>query len=154
MLLYTASPKGETEEHTKDCLNRDTAWTAILYTQYSSVTRCSDNRMTEKYHGLLRGELAVKNHCFCCSVQTFLKGLSPVQARTSRQQRSPSPRREEGDPERQQLWSGRGKAPLPTKHPTRTGPSRFWTTPMWSNTRLNQTPMKCIEARLWRFEAF
>uniref|UniRef100_A0AAQ4PMH9 Complement component 6, duplicate 2 n=1 Tax=Gasterosteus aculeatus aculeatus TaxID=481459 RepID=A0AAQ4PMH9_GASAC len=55
-LLYQYSREeltssGETEEHTKDCLNRDTAWTAILYTQYSSVTRCSDNRMTEKYHG-------------------------------------------------------------------------------------------------------
>uniref|UniRef100_A0AAQ4NRF8 Complement component 6, duplicate 2 n=1 Tax=Gasterosteus aculeatus aculeatus TaxID=481459 RepID=A0AAQ4NRF8_GASAC len=47
-LLYQYSRE---ELTSSDCLNRDTAWTAILYTQYSSVTRCSDNRMTEKYHG-------------------------------------------------------------------------------------------------------
>ncbi|KAK9532802.1 hypothetical protein VZT92_010169 [Zoarces viviparus] len=45
------SSSGETEEHIVDCLRRDIAWTVILYTQYSSVTRCSDNRMTEKYQG-------------------------------------------------------------------------------------------------------
>ncbi|XP_031711545.1 complement component C6 [Anarrhichthys ocellatus] len=45
------SSSGETEEHIKDCLGREIAWTVILYTQYSSVTRCTDNRMTEKYQG-------------------------------------------------------------------------------------------------------
>ncbi|XP_068588511.1 complement component C6 [Cebidichthys violaceus] len=42
---------GETEEHVKDCLGRETFWTAIVYTQYSSVTRCSDDKMTTKYQG-------------------------------------------------------------------------------------------------------
>ncbi|KAM6901408.1 complement component C6 isoform 1-T2 [Lycodopsis pacificus] len=45
------SSSGETEEHAIDCLGRESAWTVILYTQYSSVTRCSNNRMTEKYQG-------------------------------------------------------------------------------------------------------
>ncbi|XP_044030054.1 complement component C6 isoform X1 [Siniperca chuatsi] len=55
-LLYQFSREeltssGETEEHIKGCLGRDTTWTIILYTEHSSVTRCSDNRMTEKYQG-------------------------------------------------------------------------------------------------------
>ncbi|XP_075935885.1 complement component C6 [Anarhichas minor] len=45
------SSSGETEEHITNCLGREIAWTVILYTQYSSVTRCTDNRMTEKYQG-------------------------------------------------------------------------------------------------------
>ncbi|XP_012732976.2 complement component C6 [Fundulus heteroclitus] len=55
-LLYQYSREelkssGETEEHIKGCLRRDTGWTVILYTEYSSVSRCTNNRMTEKYHG-------------------------------------------------------------------------------------------------------
>lgn len=55
-LLYQYSREeltssGETEEHTKGCLSRDTTWTIILYTEHSSVTRCSDNKMTQKYQG-------------------------------------------------------------------------------------------------------
>ncbi|XP_071321962.1 complement component C6 isoform X1 [Trachinotus anak] len=42
---------GETEEHVKGCLHDETFWTVILYTEYSSVTRCTDNRMTQKYRG-------------------------------------------------------------------------------------------------------
>ncbi|XP_041815933.1 complement component C6 [Chelmon rostratus] len=42
---------GQTEEHIKGCLARETTWTIILYTEHSSVTRCSDNRMTQKYQG-------------------------------------------------------------------------------------------------------
>ncbi|KAK5900513.1 hypothetical protein CgunFtcFv8_025470 [Champsocephalus gunnari] len=42
---------GETEEHIKSCLGRESRWSTILYTQHSSVTRCSDDRMTEKYQG-------------------------------------------------------------------------------------------------------
>ncbi|XP_041826207.1 complement component C6 isoform X1 [Melanotaenia boesemani] len=42
---------GESEEHFEGCLGSETAFTVILYTQYSSVTRCKNNRMTEKYEG-------------------------------------------------------------------------------------------------------
>lgn len=42
---------GTTEEHIRGCLAQETTWTVILYTQHSSVLRCSDNRMTEKYQG-------------------------------------------------------------------------------------------------------
>nr|AXB74598.1 complement component 6 [Planiliza haematocheilus] len=42
---------GVTEEHFKGCLSRDTTWTVILYTEHRSVTRCHDDRMTEKYEG-------------------------------------------------------------------------------------------------------
>ncbi|KAM7369336.1 hypothetical protein PAMP_013611 [Pampus punctatissimus] len=55
-LLYQYSREeltssGETVEHVKGCLAKETAWTIILYTQYSSVTRCNDNKMTQKYQG-------------------------------------------------------------------------------------------------------
>ncbi|XP_020491685.2 complement component C6 isoform X2 [Labrus bergylta] len=55
-LLYQYSREelkssGETEENIKSCLGKEVAWTVILYTQYSSVTRCTDNRMTQKYQG-------------------------------------------------------------------------------------------------------
>nr|XP_019968299.1 PREDICTED: complement component C6 [Paralichthys olivaceus] len=55
-LLYQYSREeltssGETEEHITGCLSRETSWTVILYTEHSSVRRCSDNRMTEKYKG-------------------------------------------------------------------------------------------------------
>nr|XP_046230774.1 complement component C6-like [Scatophagus argus] len=55
-LLYQYSREeltssGQTEEHITGCLRRDTTWSIILYSEHSSVTRCSDDRMTEKYHG-------------------------------------------------------------------------------------------------------
>uniref|UniRef100_A0A8D0ADR9 Complement component 6, duplicate 2 n=1 Tax=Sander lucioperca TaxID=283035 RepID=A0A8D0ADR9_SANLU len=55
-LLYQYSREelttsGQTEEHTMGCLGRETTWTIILYTEHSSVTRCHDNRMTQKYEG-------------------------------------------------------------------------------------------------------
>lgn len=40
-----------TEEQVKSCLSRDSTWTVILYTEHRSVSRCNDNRMTEKYEG-------------------------------------------------------------------------------------------------------
>ncbi|XP_028273753.1 complement component C6 [Parambassis ranga] len=42
---------GETEEHLTGCLHRETAWSVILYTEYRSAHRCTNNRMTEKYQG-------------------------------------------------------------------------------------------------------
>ncbi|XP_054468408.1 complement component C6 [Anoplopoma fimbria] len=42
---------GETEEHTRGCLRRDLTWTVILYTEHSSVSRCTNNKMTTKYEG-------------------------------------------------------------------------------------------------------
>ncbi|XP_026195643.1 complement component C6 [Anabas testudineus] len=42
---------GVTEEHMSSCLGKDTTWTIILYTEHSSVTRCSNDRMTQKYQG-------------------------------------------------------------------------------------------------------
>lgn len=55
-LLYQYSREeltssGQTEEHIKGCLASETTWTIILYTEHSSVSRCSDNRMTQKYQG-------------------------------------------------------------------------------------------------------
>ncbi|TDH01812.1 hypothetical protein EPR50_G00166580 [Perca flavescens] len=55
-LLYQYSREeltssGQTEEHTMGCLGRETTWTIILYTEHSSVTRCHNNRMTQKYEG-------------------------------------------------------------------------------------------------------
>ncbi|CAG5867193.1 unnamed protein product [Menidia menidia] len=55
-LLYQYSREemkssGETEEHVKGCLSQETTFTVILYTEHSSATRCTDNRMTEKYEG-------------------------------------------------------------------------------------------------------
>ncbi|KAM4528422.1 complement component C6 isoform 1-T3 [Odontesthes bonariensis] len=55
-LLYQYSREemkssGETEEHVSGCLNRDTTFTVILYSQHSSVSRCTNNKMTEKYEG-------------------------------------------------------------------------------------------------------
>ncbi|XP_026154152.1 complement component C6 [Mastacembelus armatus] len=55
-LLYQYSREelttsGVTEEHVQSCLGRETTWTIILYTEHKSVTRCSDNRMTQKYQG-------------------------------------------------------------------------------------------------------
>lgn len=51
--LHSCSQTGQTEEHTMGCLGRETTWTIILYTEHSSVTRCHDNRMTQKYEGVL-----------------------------------------------------------------------------------------------------
>lgn len=42
---------GDTEERVEGCLSKDTAWTVILYSEISSVTRCNNNKMTEKYQG-------------------------------------------------------------------------------------------------------
>uniref|UniRef100_A0A8C7YSA9 Complement component 6, duplicate 1 n=1 Tax=Oryzias sinensis TaxID=183150 RepID=A0A8C7YSA9_9TELE len=55
-LLYQYSRQelitsGETEEHVQGCLFKETTWTVILYTEHSSVTRCRNNQMTEKYSG-------------------------------------------------------------------------------------------------------
>ncbi|XP_061590499.1 complement component C6 isoform X1 [Cololabis saira] len=55
-LLYQYSREelkssGQTEEHVRGCLHRETTWTVILYSEHSSVTRCSDNRMTQNYRG-------------------------------------------------------------------------------------------------------
>lgn len=51
-LHYT--PTGVTEEHMSSCLGKDTTWTIILYTEHSSVTRCSNDRMTQKYQGYIK----------------------------------------------------------------------------------------------------
>ncbi|KAM4635677.1 complement component C6 [Polymixia lowei] len=55
-LLYQYSREeikssGQTAEHTVGCLGRETSWTIVLYTEHSSVTRCTDNTMTQKYEG-------------------------------------------------------------------------------------------------------
>ncbi|KAF3702312.1 Complement component C6 Precursor [Channa argus] len=55
-LLYQYSRQeittsGVSEEHIKGCLNRETSWTIILYTQHSSVSRCRDDKMTQTYKG-------------------------------------------------------------------------------------------------------
>ncbi|XP_024918549.1 complement component C6 [Cynoglossus semilaevis] len=55
-LLYQYSREelktsGETEDHFKGCLGRETTWSIILYTEHSSVTRCTDTTTTEKYKG-------------------------------------------------------------------------------------------------------
>lgn len=42
---------GETVEHLTSCVGRETTWSIILYTEHSSVSRCNDNRMTQKYQG-------------------------------------------------------------------------------------------------------
>ncbi|XP_030290706.1 complement component C6 [Sparus aurata] len=42
---------GQTEHNFMECLGRETGWSVIFYSQHSSVTRCSNNRMTEKYEG-------------------------------------------------------------------------------------------------------
>lgn len=41
----------QTEEQFSGCLSRDSTWSVILYTQHSSVTRCTNNKMTEKHEG-------------------------------------------------------------------------------------------------------
>lgn len=43
---------GESNERISGCLSRETGWTVILYSESSSVSRCTNNRMTEKYQGL------------------------------------------------------------------------------------------------------
>lgn len=55
-LLYQYSRQelltsGETLAHTRGCLNSETFLFVILYAQSTSVHRCSDNKMTEKYSG-------------------------------------------------------------------------------------------------------
>uniref|UniRef100_A0A3Q3WFD4 Uncharacterized protein n=1 Tax=Mola mola TaxID=94237 RepID=A0A3Q3WFD4_MOLML len=55
-LLYQYSREmltssGQTEEHIKGCLAKETTWTIILYTERSSVMRCGTNSLTEKYQG-------------------------------------------------------------------------------------------------------
>ncbi|XP_068190258.1 complement component C6 [Antennarius striatus] len=42
---------GQTEEHFRGCLAKDSTWSIILYTEHRSVLRCSDTRITEKYQG-------------------------------------------------------------------------------------------------------
>nr|XP_061836788.1 complement component C6-like [Nerophis lumbriciformis] len=42
---------GETEEHVKGCLGRETRWAAVLYSQHGNAPACSDNKMTQKYQG-------------------------------------------------------------------------------------------------------
>ncbi len=80
---------------------------------------------------------------YCHHVLSFIYSLNIclVQARTSRQQKSLSPWLKVVESERQQLWPGRGREPLRTAQPSRTGPSLFLTTLLWSNPRLNQTPL-------------
>ncbi|KAM3874391.1 complement component C6 [Diretmus argenteus] len=55
-LLYqysreTLTSSGETVEHTKGCLARETAWTIIIYSEHSSATRCTDTTITQTYKG-------------------------------------------------------------------------------------------------------
>uniref|UniRef100_A0A3Q2D029 Complement component 6, duplicate 1 n=1 Tax=Cyprinodon variegatus TaxID=28743 RepID=A0A3Q2D029_CYPVA len=55
-LLYQYSREelkssGESDERISGCLSRETGWTVILYSESSSVSRCTNNRMTEKYQG-------------------------------------------------------------------------------------------------------
>lgn len=55
-LLYQYSREeltssGETVESFGGCLSQETTWSIIIYTQHSSVKRCGNNRMTEKYQG-------------------------------------------------------------------------------------------------------
>ncbi|KAM3599925.1 uncharacterized protein V6R79_013879 [Siganus canaliculatus] len=42
---------GETVDTVVGCLSHETTWTVILYTEHRSVTRCTDNKMTQKYQG-------------------------------------------------------------------------------------------------------
>lgn len=55
-LLYQYSREeikssGQTEEHLSGCLNVESTWTVVLYTEQRHVDRCTNNRMTEKYQG-------------------------------------------------------------------------------------------------------
>ncbi|XP_038136581.1 complement component C6 isoform X1 [Cyprinodon tularosa] len=55
-LLYQYSREelkssGDSDERISGCLSRETGWTVILYSEYSSMSRCTNNRMTEKYQG-------------------------------------------------------------------------------------------------------
>nr|XP_057920643.1 complement component C6 isoform X1 [Doryrhamphus excisus] len=55
-LLYQYSREeltssGETEDHVKGCLGRETSWTVVLSSQQRDVPMCSDNKMTQKYQG-------------------------------------------------------------------------------------------------------
>lgn len=55
-LLYQFSREelrssGQSEEHIRGCLKRETSWSIILYSQHSSATRCSDDTITEKHQG-------------------------------------------------------------------------------------------------------
>lgn len=51
-LCASLDSTGETLEHVTGCLSSETTFSVILYTQHSSVRRCRDNKMTEKYQGL------------------------------------------------------------------------------------------------------
>ncbi|XP_040914699.1 complement component C6 [Toxotes jaculatrix] len=42
---------GVTEEHFRSCLGTETTWTILLYTEHRRVTRCSNDRMTERHQG-------------------------------------------------------------------------------------------------------
>lgn len=85
---------GETEEHISGCLARDTTWTIILYTEHSSVSRCRNDKMTQKYQGdmkylfILSGPDDNKNTSLTITV-LFLHRL--VQVHTFRRQRNLSP---------------------------------------------------------------
>lgn len=170
--LHTPSPTGQTEEHIRDCLGKETTWTIILYTEHRSVTRCSDNRMTQKYQGfcgfwnlpgstpslfptlLFMAFWVWKEHWSdYAHVLSFIhsRNISLAQARSFRRQQSLSPWWKGVESERQQLWPGRGRAPLRTGHPTRTGPSLFSKTLLWLTTRFIQTPLKCLQP-CWKFQ--
>lgn len=47
-------PTGVTDEQAASCLSKDTTFSVILYTQHSSVKRCSDDKMTQKYQGYIK----------------------------------------------------------------------------------------------------
>lgn len=47
----TLKASGESEETFKGCVGEETFFTVILYTQYSSVTRCRDEKTTETSRG-------------------------------------------------------------------------------------------------------
>ncbi|XP_057674285.1 complement component C6 isoform X1 [Corythoichthys intestinalis] len=42
---------GESEDHVKGCLGRETKWTVVLYTPQRPLPMCSDSKMTQKYNG-------------------------------------------------------------------------------------------------------
>ena len=74
----------------------------------------------------------------------YILNISFIQARSFRHQKSLSQWWKEVEPERQQLWPGRGRAQLRTKPPSRTGPSLFLKTLLWSRARLNLSRLQCL----------
>lgn len=133
LVLSSFVSTGVTEEHVTGCLNQQTTWTVILYTEHRSSHRCVNNRMTEKYQGCKQNNLKLTDYVFTAVVSLHFPFH---QALTFRQQRSPSPWWREVEPERQQLWPGRGRALFQAKPPTRTGLHLSWKIPLWLITRL------------------